>query len=139
MTVLDNDETFAMDEFYFSFFSRTRQVFAKMQSCLNRKSDEPSTQKRGHHMASSESTKFRDSVKDTTTFIRCSSPTPGHFETEGSPRTSVESVRTGDIMDDAEFIEAVQRSPTRKSFRLPRSAIRSISLGSFGGGKRSRT
>jgi hypothetical protein len=141
MTVIDNDETFAMDEFYFSFFSRTREAFIKLQSCLNAKSnnDETSAHEiRNHQVVSNESTKFRDSVKDTTTYIRSSSPIPDAFETGGlSSRHSTESLRTTDIMDDAEFLEAGQSSPKRKSFRLSRDAIRHFSLGSIGGGKRS--
>ena len=140
MTVLDNDETFAMDEFYFSFFSRTREAFTKLQSCLNAKTNEGLTthEKQSHLVVSSESTKFRDSVKDTTTFIRSSSPTPDTFETgRASLRHSTESLRTADLMDDAEFLEADQASPKRKSFRISRASIRNFSLGGFGGGKRS--
>lgn len=141
MTVLDNDETFAMDEFYFSFFSRTREAFTKLQSCLNAKSsnDDNSThEKRSHRVVSSESTKFRDSVKDTTTFIRSSSPTRDTFDTGGlSSRHSTESLRNADIMDDAEFLEAGQSSPKRKSLRASRAALRHFTLGSLGGGKRS--
>jgi sterol 3beta-glucosyltransferase len=140
MAVLDNDETFAMDEFYFSFFSRTREAFTKLQSCLNAKSNNDETsahEKRSHRVVSSE-TKFRDSVKDTTTYIRSSSPTPDAFQTGGSSsRHSNESLRSAEIMDDAEFLEAGQCSPKQKSFRLSRAKIRNFSLGAFGSGKRS--
>jgi sterol 3beta-glucosyltransferase len=135
MTVLDNDETFAMDEFYFSFFSRTREAFAKLQACLNAKPKDVAPEKHSHYTTSPESTKFKDSVKDTTTMIRASSPTTESFE---SP-TRVSSESTRDIMDDAEFLEADQLSPKRHSLRMSRSAIRHFGLGSFNSGRRSRS
>src|SRR5271154_5649679 len=144
MTVVDNDETFAMDEFYFSFFSRTREAFTKLQSCLNHKPD-PSTStqnQRGRRIVSNESTKFKDSVKDTTTRIRASSPTAESFEASGassrhsleksrhsSERHSTESLRPGDFMDDAEFLESGQQSPRRHSVR---SVLRHFSMGVSG-------
>jgi sterol 3beta-glucosyltransferase len=145
MTVLDNDETFAVDEFYFSFFSRTREAFTKLQACLNAESKDSTRERRVLRNASGESTKFRDSVKDTTIFIRSSSPTPEVLETGGTsrrsmekPRHSTEGQRTAEIMDDAEFLESGPSSPKRRSLRISRDAIRHFSLGSLGG-KRSRS
>jgi sterol 3beta-glucosyltransferase len=141
MTVLDNDETFAMDEFYFCFFSRTREAFTKLQTCLNATSDE-SKSKPALRIVSSEpssTTKFKDSVKDTTTFIQAPSPSADNFDGgPGSPRHSSESIR-GDIMDDADLLTSGQSSPKRRSLRLSRAALRHFSLGSFnsGSGRRS--
>lgn len=135
MTVLDNDETYAMDEFYFSFFSRTREAFAKLQACLNAKSKDTVPATQSHRTISTESTKFKDSVKDTTTLIRASSPTTESFER--SPRLSTEGFQ--DIMDDAELVEADHHSPNRHSLRMSRAAIRHFSLGSFNSGRRSRS
>jgi len=151
MTVVDNDETFAMSEFYFSFFSRTREAFTKLQAALNAKSDDETTLKSGRRVVSSESTKFQDSVKDTTTFIRASSPTAETYESGGSSRHSLEKVgssrhsleisrhslegrrstergrasleTTGDIMDDAELIEAGPKSPKPKRSFTPRAIL----------------
>src|SRR5277367_1147784 len=138
MTVLDNDETFAMDEFYFSFFSRTREAFTKLQSCLNHKPD-PSTSthpQRGRR-------KFKDSVKDTTTRIRASSPTAETFEANvggssrhsldksrhSSERHSTESLRPGEFMDDAELLESGQQSSKPRSVR---AVLRHFSMGLSG-------
>ena len=145
MTVLDNDETFAMDEFYFSFFSRTWEAFIKLQSCLNNAKPRASTStqdQRGRRIVSNESTKFKDSVKDTTTLIRASSPTAESFEARGGSsrhsldksrhsmeRRSTESLRLGDFMDDAELLESGQQSPGRRSVR---AALRHLSLGVSG-------
>lgn len=129
MTVLDNDETFAMDEFYFSFFSRTREAFTKLQACLDAKSDDFTPERRNLQNVSGSSTKFRDSVKDTTTFIRSSSPTPEVLETGGTSRHSTDSQRTAEIMDDAELLEAGQESPKPRSFRMSRAALRHFGLG----------
>ena len=128
ITVLDNDETFAMDEFYFSFFSRTRDAFSKLQKCLNEKSSDSNPRKRDTHVASSDSTKFKDSVKDTTTFIRASSPTRQNFEAAATTRRSSESIRNADIMDDAELIESEQPSPKHLGLR---GALRNFSLSSL--------
>jgi hypothetical protein len=131
MTVLDNDETFAMDEFYFSFFSRTREVFEKLQSCLNLNSSSTPAITNSPH-PSGESTKFKESVKDTTTFIRSASPTPDFFEgtrrSQDQPRKSGESLRVAEIMDDAELVSASGTSSKRRSIR---KAFRELSLGSL--------
>jgi len=156
MTVLDNDETFAMDEFYFSFFSRTREAFIKLQSCLNHAkpdltSSSATQTQRGRRIVSSESTKFKDSVKDTTTRIRASSPTAETFDASGgssrhsldksrhsserhslersrhsSERHSSESIRPTDFMDDAEILES---EPRRRSVR---AVLRHLSMGVTG-------
>lgn len=135
MTVLDNDETFAMDEFYFSFFSRTREAFEKLQSGLN--STSKASRDTPQHAISSESTKFRDRVKDTTTFIRSASPTPDHFEgprRSHEYRKSTELLQVPEIMDDAELISSSSSTPKRRSLR---KALRDLSLGSFSSGRRS--
>ena len=138
MTVLDNDETFAMDEFYFSFFSRTPEVFAKLQTCLDSKSDRKFLEPENLRV-SGESTKFRDSVRDTTTLIRASSPTGDTFESSGSSarRQSSESTHSREFMEDAEFLESDQKQ--KPSFRSPRSALRHFSLGSITGRRSSRS
>jgi sterol 3beta-glucosyltransferase len=141
MTVLDNDETFAMDEFYFSFFSRTREAFTKLQTCLNANPDESKSNKPSLHVETNEtlSTKFKDSVKDTTTFIHAPSPTADNFDGgPSSPRHSSETPRD-DIGNDSDFLSSGQNSPKRRSFRMSRSALRHFSLGSFnsGSGRRS--
>jgi sterol 3beta-glucosyltransferase len=149
-----------MDEFYFSFFSRTREAFIKLQSCLNNaKSSNPppeqqSEQPRGRRMVSNESTKFKDSVRDTTILIRASSPTAESFEASGgssrhsldksrhssgrnsversrpsSERHSMESLHRGDFMDDAEILDSGQHSPRRASVR---AALRHLSMGLSG-------
>lgn len=135
MSVLDNDENFAIDEYYFLFFSRTREAFEKLQSCLNNAKPSDSVKERQRNV-SGESTKFKDSVKDTTTFIHARSPTSNNFE-GGSSRNSSESLR-GEIMDDAEFLTSDQSSPKRRPFRMSRDSIRHFSLGSLGG-RRSRS
>lgn len=127
MTVLDNDETFAMDEFYFSFFSRTREAFSKLQACLNEKSAEYTPEKR-YTRPSSESTSFKDSVRDTTTLIRASSPTPESMQANPSIRRSSESVPHTDIIEDAELIESGQRSPKLLGLR---GALKNLGLPSF--------
>ena len=144
MTALDNDETYAVDEFYFSFFSRTREAFTKLQACLEAKRQQEKEEEAsstlehgggggaGKRPISGESTKFLDSVKDTTTHIRSSSPIQEYFEGGGSPRHSTESLRPHDIMDDAEFLgSSGHSSPKRHSFRLPRASIRHFGLGSL--------
>jgi len=142
MTVLDNDETYAMDEFYFSFFGRTREAFTKLQTCLDAKRHQEkekiacsTLEHRGGLVGKNvfgESTKFLDRVKDTTTLIRSSSPTQEYLETGGSSRRSAESLRPHDIMDDAEFLgSSGHSSPKRHSFRLPRASIRHFGLGSL--------
>lgn len=132
MSVLDNDETFAMDEFYFCFFSRTREAFTKLQACLNAKSDESAPGKRRHDMPTRESTKFFDSVKDTTTFIRSSSPTPEAMEGgSSSPRRSHDSPRRSLDGDDGEMVEqdpsSPSSSPKRHSFKT--AAWKHLGLG----------
>ena len=128
LSVLDNDETYAIDEYYFLFFSRTREAFLKLQTCLNNANPKDQTSQK-LRVVSSESTKFKDSVKDTTTFIRAGSPTPNNFE-GGSARHSSESIRD-DIMDDAEVLASGQNSPKRRSFRMSRDSMRHFSLGSL--------
>ncbi len=129
LSVLDNDESFAIDEYYFLFFSRTREAFIKLQTCLNNAKSSESVADRQRNV-SGESTKFKDSVKDTTTFIHASSPTPNNFE-GGSPRNSSESLR-GEIMDDAELLSSAPSSPKHRPFRMSRDGIRHFSLGSLG-------
>jgi GRAM domain len=113
MTVLDNDETYAMDEFYFSFFSRTREAFTKLSACLESKPAKPFLEIK--RPESSGSTQFKDSVKDTTTFIRTTSPKRDSFD--GTPRKSIESHH--DFMDDAELLESDEppKSPGRRTTR----------------------
>lgn len=121
-----------MDEFYFSFFSRTREAFEKLQSCLNSEIP-PSLVK--HRIVSGDSTKFKDSVKDTTTHIHSASPTAEHFE--GHPRRSFESqrkssdsLRVHEFMDDAELVNPGSPASKRRSIC---HAFRELSLGGLKG------
>jgi sterol 3beta-glucosyltransferase len=129
ISVMDNDETYAIDEYYFLFFSRTQEAFLKLQTCLNNAKPKEQVSERCRTV-SGESTKFKDSVKDTTTFIHAGSPPSNNFE--GSARQSSESVR-GDIMDDAEYLTSGQNSPRRRSCRMSRDSVRHFSLGSLSG------
>ena len=131
--MLDNDETFAMDEFYFSFFSRTREAFEKLQTCLNSEIT-PSLVK--ERIVSGDSTKFKDSVRDTTTHIRSASPTPEYFEGNlrrsfDSQRKSSDSLRVHEFMDDAELVNPSGSSASKR--RSIRNAFRELSLGGLKG------
>lgn len=133
MTVLDNDETYAMDEFYFSFFSRTREAFTRLQAALDAKRKEekeeegPQSPEPGAPTPrlSRESTKFLDSVQDTTMHIRSSSPTQEHFDL---PRRSTDNSRRHELTDEPEILAP---TPKRHSFRMSRDTIRQFSLGSL--------
>ena len=135
MTVLDNDETYAMDEFYFSFFSRTREAFTKLQAALDasrkqekEESSQPPEAGGARPRVSRESTKFLDSVQDTTVHIRSSSPTQEHFDL---PRRSTEDARRHELTDEPEILEAGATTPKRRSLRMSRDTIRQFSLGSL--------
>ena len=135
MTVLDNDETFAMDEFYFSFFSRTQEAFAKLQACLNEKT---TPEKRNVRIVSSESTKFKESVKDTTTNIHAPSPTAEAFDGGSSRQSfdslrgkSFDSLRGSELMNDAEPMPSGQNSPKQGIFGFSGSRL-SLKKLSFG-------
>jgi GRAM domain len=136
MTVLDNDETYAMDEFYFSFFSRTREAFTRLQAALDAKRKQEKEEDGSHPpepgaarpRVSRESTKFLDSVQDTTVHIRSSSPTQEHFDL---PRRSTDDGRHHELTDEPELLESGQTTTKRRSFRMSRDTIRQFSFGSL--------
>jgi GRAM domain len=134
MTVLDNDDTFALDEFYFSFFSRTTEAFVKLQGCLESKPNRSTSVNPRPHDISGKTTQFRDYVKDTTTSIRSSSPTPEAADSKGGLRRSIDSDR-GDGVADAELLGS--KLPRSRSRHISKAALRGLGFGSFGGGRRS--
>jgi len=124
LTVLDNDETFAMDEFYFSFFSRTREAFEKLQSCLSEKPNEPPpAQGALSRNMSSDSTRFMDSVKDTTTFIRSASPASEFLE-EGARKRSFDGARQPSPRRSGESMRSEVREAMESSGVGRRSLLR---------------
>jgi sterol 3beta-glucosyltransferase len=126
LTALDNDETFAMDEFYFSFFGRTREAFEKLQSCLSGNTDEaPPLQQDRERTMSGESTRFSDSVKDTTTYIRSVSPNTElleegtHRRSFDAPRQQQSDRRSSPEMKRSSFGEETQSASSRRPSLLP--------------------
>src|SRR5579859_895757 len=133
MTVLDNDETFAIDEFYFSFFSRTREAFAKLQASLNANVDDTTTSLTNEFKTTrAETTKFKDSVKDTTTRIRAHSPLPDSSDAPSSRQSSESTRSRHDLTDEPELLAPTPEGKKRRSFRMSRAALRTFNLPSFG-------